>query len=422
MPSTGLASLQPGTTFADDFRVVRPLSEGGMGAVYVVEQLSTGRQRALKLMRAELVADPRQRARFEQEARIGSRIESEHVVEVVGAGVDRATGVPWLAMELLRGEDLASALKRRGPLAAATTLEILEQLAHAVGAAHAAGIVHRDLKPENIFLAETKRTGARLMVKVLDFGIAKVVEEARTMHTAAVGSPLWMAPEQTARGGQILPQTDIWAIGLIAFHTLTGRFFWRGAEQEGTTMAQLLREIVIDPLPLASQRARELGMAAALPHGFDGWFAHATDRSPPGRFADAAGQFQALKALFEYGATAPAPSVHVVRPQVPTPVTVDDPAAAARGTRAATPETLADAMRLSAYSARPDAPRYPTPAAPPPAMPPPAAWMPAPLARPAAYEPPMTLPRTGPRGVVVLLVVIVLGFIFLLGVAFLFLR
>ena len=92
-----MLQLVPGTVFARDFRVVAPLAEGGMGAVYVVEQLSTGKQRALKLMHPQLVADPKSRERFAQEARVASQIESDHVVEVVGAGVDEATGTPWLA-------------------------------------------------------------------------------------------------------------------------------------------------------------------------------------------------------------------------------------------------------------------------------------------------------------------------------------
>jgi eukaryotic-like serine/threonine-protein kinase len=277
--------------------VVKPLSEGGMGAVYVVEQRSTGRQRALKLMLPQLVADPKLRARFEQEARIGSRIESEHIVEVVGAGVEEPTGAPWLAMELLRGEDLASLVRRLGALPQGVVLDIVEQLCHAVGAAHAVGIVHRDLKPENVFLAASRRTGASYMVKVLDFGIAKVVAEAKTTQTAALGSPMWMSPEQTARGGAIGPQTDVWAIGLIVFHLLTGRFFWRSAEDDTATMTHLLREIVMDPMPTATQRAAEVGKQAAIPAGFDGWFARSLDRNPSARFANAREQFAALAAV-----------------------------------------------------------------------------------------------------------------------------
>ena len=297
---SGPGPLQPGSIFADDFRIERPLSAGGMGAVYVVEQLSTGRQRALKLMLPQLVSDPRLRERFEQEARIGSRIDSEHVVEVVAAGLDRATGTPYIAMELLRGEDLASLLLRGGALPPGEALEIVAQLCHAVGAAHVAGIVHRDLKPENLFIAATRRMGGARMVKVLDFGIAKLVAEAKTAHTAALGTPMWMAPEQTAAGGTVGPQADVWAIGLIVFRVLTGRFFWLAAEREGSTLAQLLRETVMEPIPLASHRAGELGLPPALlPLGFDGWLARSLDRTPGARFADANAQLEALRGFLD---------------------------------------------------------------------------------------------------------------------------
>src|SRR5690242_12843529 len=108
--------LQPGALFAQDYRIVRLLSTGGMGAVYVAEQLSTNKERALKLMRPELVTDADLRRRFEQEARVSAKIASDHVVEIVGAGVDDATGMPWLAMELLEGEELFDFAERVGAL------------------------------------------------------------------------------------------------------------------------------------------------------------------------------------------------------------------------------------------------------------------------------------------------------------------
>src|SRR5688572_16681098 len=135
--------LRPGAVFAGDFRVIRPLSEGGMGSVYVVEQLSTGAQRALKLMRRELVADASLRERFLQEARVGSRIASDHVVQVIAAGVDPSSNVPWLVMELLQGEEVADRVKRAGPLSRAEVAEVAKQLGHALAAAHAVGVVHR---------------------------------------------------------------------------------------------------------------------------------------------------------------------------------------------------------------------------------------------------------------------------------------
>nr|HMR10949.1 protein kinase [Polyangiaceae bacterium] len=108
--------LAPGSVVAGDYRILRALARGGMGSVYVAEQLSTGRERALKVLHAQLTQQGVMRRRFEQEARIGAKIKSEHVVEVIAAGVDDAAGTPWLVMELLEGEDLADYLSRTGPL------------------------------------------------------------------------------------------------------------------------------------------------------------------------------------------------------------------------------------------------------------------------------------------------------------------
>jgi serine/threonine protein kinase len=248
-------NLQPSVVFAGDFRVLRPLGQGGMGAIYVVEQVSTGKQRALKLMLPQLVADAALRKRFEQEARVGALIESEHVVEVVGAGVDAATHTPWIAMELLVGDDLSQVVAQRGALGVPEVRLIFEQLCHAVGAAHRAGVVHRDLKPENIFLTRSRRAGGEFTVKVLDFGIAKIVADAKTSRTAPVGSPMWMAPEQTDRS-KVTPASDVWALGLVAFHLLSGRYFWTAANDEDTTVTQLLREILFEPIPPLPRASR----------------------------------------------------------------------------------------------------------------------------------------------------------------------
>ncbi len=294
-----MSALIPGTLFASDFRVERVLSTGGMGTVYVAEQLSTGKRRALKLMLPELVQDARLRARFEQEARVGSRVESEHVVEVVAAGVDDATRAPWLAMELLEGEDLAAWRQRRASVDPRDARRALEELCHAVGAAHRVGIVHRDLKPENLFVAKSKRVGADFMLKVLDFGIAKLMDEARSTRTAAVGTPLWMAPEQTEAGAIVSPASDVWAIGLIAFWLLTGRSYWRGGNVENPSVGGVLREVVIDPIVPASVRAAELGATGMLPPGFDAWFARAVAREPASRFPEATSAFAALAPLLD---------------------------------------------------------------------------------------------------------------------------
>ncbi|MEO7097474.1 MAG: serine/threonine-protein kinase, partial [Polyangiales bacterium] len=290
-----LTRLANGSLFATDFRVERPLSEGGMGAVYVAEQLSTGARRALKLMHPQLVRDEKLRKRFEQEAKVGARIASDHVVQVVSAGIDEASATPWLAMELLQGEDLETYADRRGPLPLGEVTAIFAQLCHALSAAHAEGIVHRDLKPANIFLGRSRTSGVPFMVKVLDFGIAKVVAEAKVNRAAteAIGTPLWMAPEQTSRGTDITAAADVWALGLIAFRLLTGKPFWLDASNEGGSMMTLMKEVLIEAVPPASQRVRELESHVVVPSWFDRWFARCVERDLTKRFADATIAFAA---------------------------------------------------------------------------------------------------------------------------------
>ena len=289
-----MGQLAPGTVVGADFRVIQALSSGGMGAIYVAEQLSTGKRRALKLMHPSLVQDSTLRDRFAQEARVGSMIASDHVVEVVGAGVDPASGAPWIAMELLEGEDLASHLAHRGVLTLREAAEILRPLCHALGAAHAANVVHRDIKPENVFLAETRSTSAPRSVKVLDFGIAKVVQQAQATATAMMGTPVWMAPEQSEAMGRVGPATDVWALGLLSFWMLTGRSYWRAAQVGAQSVHALLREVLFEPMEPASLRAQSLGVAERIAPGFDGWFAGCVAREPGQRFPDARAAYAAF--------------------------------------------------------------------------------------------------------------------------------
>ncbi len=295
-----MTTLQNGQVFARDFRVVKPLRAGGMGAVYIVDQLSTGKQRALKVMAPEIAKDPAVRERFILEARAASKIESDHVVEIVTAGIDDETGDLYLVMELLRGEELADALTRTGPLPLADVAEVLSQAGHALEQAHRQGIVHRDLKPENIFLAVSRRKDAAFTVKILDFGIAKLVEGGtQKTGTQPLGSPLFMAPEQTDRRGRICPQTDVWALGLVTFTLLTNASYWRDAEDG--TLTSLLRAICVDPLPFASARAAELGKR--LPDGFDAWFAACVNRNIDARYPDAGAAVRGFLSIVPPGVT-----------------------------------------------------------------------------------------------------------------------
>ncbi|MBI4956833.1 MAG: serine/threonine protein kinase [Myxococcales bacterium] len=302
-----VAALEAGSIVAG-YRVVGPLAAGAMGAVYVAEQLATKKQRALKVMQPALVEDDKARERFAQEAQIGAGLESEHIVEVIDAGIDAARGTPWLAMELLKGETVAARVAREGPLPVGVVRELFAQLCHALGAAHDRGIVHRDLKPENLFLAAPRREGVPFTLKVLDFGIAKMVSEAQTHFTGAIGTPLFMAPEQMVPGRRVAPATDVWALGLIAFRLLTGEHYWRAARHESPTAMMLLNEVANLPLEPASVRARELGAEELVPEGFDAWFARAVTRDLDDRFRDARAARSALEpvlAACREGASAP---------------------------------------------------------------------------------------------------------------------
>ena len=297
---SGDGPLREGSIFAGDFKVIRPLRSGGQGSLYVVEQLSTSKLRALKLMLPELVAQPASRKRFELEAKIAARIQSDHIVESIASGVDVKTGVPWLAMELLEGEDLSIHIQKRRHLPVAEVLEIFDQLCHAVGEAHKQGIVHRDLKPENIFLSASRRRGLAFMVKVLDFGIARVMAEAKTQSGATVtglGTPMWMAPEQTVPGGRVEPSTDVWPLGLLAFRLLTGYLFWKAPYDPSASVLMLMAEAFMHPLPVASARAADYRCQDRLPAGFDAWFAKCVARNMDDRYADASAAFTALEPI-----------------------------------------------------------------------------------------------------------------------------
>ena len=149
--STGLAE---GGIFAGRYRVVRRIAEGGMGAVYEVVHLETERRRALKVMHAHILQSDELRERFRREAKVAAHVESDFIVDVFDAGIDDATRMPFLVMELLRGEELSRRVRRLGSLPAAEVVSHLFQTALALDKTHRAAIVHRDLKPENLFLTE----------------------------------------------------------------------------------------------------------------------------------------------------------------------------------------------------------------------------------------------------------------------------
>jgi serine/threonine protein kinase len=282
-------AVRPGTVFADRYFVVRPIKSGGMGAVYEVQHVRTHKPHALKIMHPDVVAKKGAREKFEQEAYVGARIQSRHVVDVTDAGVDEATGLPYLVMELLVGSELGTLVEREGKVDPTRLIRWFEQLARALDKAHARGIIHRDLKPENIFITKTEE--GLPDVKVLDFGIAKIVEGATKEGTDETGTPLYMAPEQTARGQVIGPGTDVWALAIVIYECLVGQTYWRAK-----SVAEFYRELLFDELPLPTARAAEDGVN--LPQGFDQWFFGCVNRDPNLRFKTASEAMKVLAAVY----------------------------------------------------------------------------------------------------------------------------
>jgi serine/threonine protein kinase len=289
----GLPEVPFGAVVGNDYMIVRPLRRGSMGALYVAEQLSTASHRALKILRREYVSDETLFKRFEREAQMAARIPSEHVTQIIASGVDEKLQAPWISMELLQGQTLGDYIDEQGPMPKVMVRQIFEQLCHAIAAAHATGVVHRDLKPANIFLSEARRVGAVKMVKVLDFGVARIIAENLTLLGSPLGTPNWMSPEQT-RGEEATTATDVWALGLIAFYMLTGRLFWRGCLKPDNDHG-VMKEISEEPVPIASMRALELGAGdRIIPPGFNEWFAQCVARSPRDRFVNANAAYKAL--------------------------------------------------------------------------------------------------------------------------------
>jgi serine/threonine-protein kinase len=216
--------VEPGRCIGD-YRVISTLAAGGMGVVLVAEHERLGRRVALKLLKPELGDDGDALSRFADEALTVSQLRHEHIVEVTGFGTT-PEGETYMVMELLEGESLGMRLAREGPFSAARAAGICVQIAAALEAAHALGIVHRDLKPGNVFLVD--RQGNRDYVKVLDFGMAKLVgparnsERTRTRAGMVIGTPQYMSPEQGQAGAEIDHRTDVYALGVMLYEMVTG--------------------------------------------------------------------------------------------------------------------------------------------------------------------------------------------------------
>ncbi|HKO93275.1 MAG TPA: serine/threonine-protein kinase [Polyangiaceae bacterium] len=267
---------------ASRYLPVRVIGRGGMGVVYEVVHAHTGEHLALKVLLAGGAAPITDLRRFQREARAPAQIKSEHVVHVLDADTaPELDNAPFLVMELLEGVDLeqAAALATPGP---ATVVEWLQQIAPALDKAHRMGIIHRDLKPENLFLANQEARPP--LLKILDFGIAKLTEEDSTATASGqiLGTPRYMAPEQATQSAKVTGATDLYALGLVAYRLLTGESYYRGPMM--SVLAELLHGVPSAP----SARHPQLGA------GFDAWFLQACHREPERRFASASEQMEAL--------------------------------------------------------------------------------------------------------------------------------
>jgi serine/threonine-protein kinase len=212
-----------GTVLGGAYRVVRLIGEGAMGGIYEARQLRLDKRVAIKVMARELAANADSLLRFHREAEVTSRLGHPHIITVFDFGTS-PLGEPYLVMEYLEGEDLASRIRRRKSLPLATAVRIVRQVASALAETHAKGIVHRDLKPANVFLLRVKGEGD--FAKVLDFGISKVraASTALTGASTLMGTPMYMAPEQAeGRVEEMDHRTDQWALACIAYEMLGGR-------------------------------------------------------------------------------------------------------------------------------------------------------------------------------------------------------
>jgi serine/threonine protein kinase len=212
-----------------NYRIVSLIGEGGMGEVYMAEHPTIDRKVAVKVLRADLAANTSVVTRFVNEARVASTLRHPNVIEVFDTGQLEPDHVPYMLMEMLEGESLASRICRLIRIDQDDAIEWTYQIAAALGAAHAKNIVHRDLKPANLFLVADDRIPDREKIKVLDFGIAKVQGALRgsggmprTQTGFLLGTPLYMSPEQCRGAKEIDTRSDIYSLGLVMYEMLCG--------------------------------------------------------------------------------------------------------------------------------------------------------------------------------------------------------
>jgi formylglycine-generating enzyme required for sulfatase activity/serine/threonine protein kinase len=298
-----------------NYRVLRVLGAGGMGAVLQAEDPLLKRQVALKVMLPALAAFASHRQRFLQEGQAAAAITHDHVVAIFQVG--EANGVPFLAMPLLKGESLEAAMKRRR-LSIADMLRVGRETAEGLAAAHKSGLIHRDIKPANIWLETVPaRPGAEsppFRVKILDFGLARGAGGGKglTQSGAILGTPGYMAPEQ-AGGRPVDGRSDLFSLGCVLYRMVTGRAAFRGDD----LLAVLMAIATETPPPPAE-------LKPDLPPGLSELIMRLLEKAPADRPQTAGAVSAALGALERQGPAAPAPRAEPAEPKAPSQVAVKE--------------------------------------------------------------------------------------------------
>jgi serine/threonine-protein kinase len=268
------------------FRLGPVIGRGAMSEVYRAARIDDGRPAAVKVLHHDLLSSQQHLRRFQREAEIIASLRSKHVVRLYHVGIDGTGDAPaYLAMELLEGHDLAFELRRDRRLASERVLTLVDHISDALTEAAASEIVHRDLKPQNLFAVGE---GEATVWKVLDFGVSKLERSGTLTHGNLVGTPGYMAPEQ-ARGGDVAPTADVFALSVIAYRALTGRPAFSGRELPRVLFdvcyVQPMQPSKLVPLPDDVERVLLLGLA----------------KDPRERITTAAELAAGLRAAFEGG-------------------------------------------------------------------------------------------------------------------------
>ncbi|MHB8623818.1 MAG: serine/threonine-protein kinase [Sulfuricaulis sp.] len=272
-----VASPDIANVLAARYEILDTLGEGGMGLVYRVRDRETSEILALKVLRPEIAREPAMMERFKDEIRLARRITHKNVSRIYD--FNRLPSVTYLTMEYVDGESLHAYLKRAGKLPPARVINLAQQITAGLSEAHAQGVVHRDLKPENVMLA---RDG---LVKLMDFGIARALSGNTTATQTVIGTPGYMAPEQS-QGKAVDQRTDLYALGLILYECLTGKRAFSGA----TPVEVALKQLKDRPVP-----PRKL--MPGTPPNLEAIVLRCLEREPGRRFASAVELQRALAKL-----------------------------------------------------------------------------------------------------------------------------